>query len=464
MYDIRGAAGKDLNEDTVEAIGWAFAELTMAGGNKKFVVGGDTRASTPLLKKALIKGLTSHSCDVIDIGLSTSPLVYFCVAFWNAAGGVNVTGSHNPPDQNGLKLIGPRAVPLAGDKIKQLFYIAKDRLVKKNRLEPGEVTKNEPGEEYIEFVRNYVSNKCGNPVKGYKVVVDSGNGVAGLFAPELFQRMGCDVIKLFHELKGVPDRGSDPTEQKNLGVLRATVKKTGASLGLAFDGDGDRLGVIDSEGKQIESEYMLIILAREFLRRHPGATVLYDVRCSSNVPKDILRHGGKPYMYKSGHSLIKQEMDKKHILLGGEGSGHMFFGEDYWGVDDAIIAAAEIIAIVSNSGKPIQEHFADLAKMASSPEFRPRTTNTLKHEISAKVGQILKAKYPVSEVDGTRVDFGNGWALIRPSNTDDQIIVRSEAETTERLRQINGEIYKILSLYLPPEQLVEIREFMTKPK
>jgi phosphomannomutase/phosphoglucomutase len=389
-------------------------------------------------------------------------LVYFCVASWNTTGGVNVTGSHNPPDQNGLKLIGRRAIPLTSEKIQQVYQIAKDKFAKRARQKPGEVTEEEPGEAYLEFIRKYVGKKSGSPVAGYKIVVDCGNGAACQFAPELFQRMGCDVIELFCEMKSIPDRGMDPTVPQNLATLRKRVLETGASLGVAFDGDGDRLGVVGSDGIQIDSEYILIILAREFLRRNPGATVLYDVRCSSNVSKDISRHGGNPYMYKTGHSLIKQEMDRKRILLAGEGSGHIFFGEDYWGVDDAIIAAAELITIVSNSGRPIEAHFADLPKMAPSPEFRIRADDSIKSDISNKVGQELKSKYPVSEVDGARADFGDGWALVRPSNTDSQIIVRAEAESIERVRQILKEVESLLSKYLPSKALDSIREFINR--
>ena len=461
-YDIRGVAGTDLTESNVEAIGWAVAELITRDRPAKFVVGGDSRQSTPELKKALIKGITGNGGEVIDIGLATSPLVYFCVASWNAAGGVNVTGSHNPPEQNGLKLVGPRAQPLSSQEIQQVYQLARGGFPIRTRRQPGQETEQSPAEEYLEFVFDYIGRKNGRPPAGYKVVVDCANGTAGLFAPELFRRLGCEVIELYCELKSVPERGSDPAVADNLKVLQKKVLASGASLGVAFDGDGDRLGIVGSDGSHIASEFGLVILARDFLRRHPGATVLFDVRCSANVSRDILKHGGNPYMYKTGHSLIKREMDRKGILLGGEGTGHIFFGEDYWGVDDGLIAAAAITAIVSNSGKPVETHLDDLPEMALSPDFRIEVAEARKRDVSTKVGEELRAKYPSVDVDGIRADFGDGWALVRPSNTEANIVVRAEAETPERLRQILVEVEDIFSRYLPAGALAKIHEFRTE--
>jgi phosphomannomutase/phosphoglucomutase len=460
-YDIRGQAGTDLTEASVEAIGWAIAVLVAGEIPGSFVIGGDSRQSTPTLKEALIRGITGAGSDVVDIGLATSPLVYYGTAEWQATGGVNVTGSHNPPQQNGLKVTRSRAMPLSSEEIQQVYRLARDDYPSRAARKPGEVIRRQPADEYLKFVAGYVTEKNGSLPAGYKVVVDCGNGTAALVAQELFHRLGCEVVELFGELKAYPDRGSDPTIAENIRTLRAGVPEYGADLGVAFDGDADRISIVGSDGRQIAAEYALLILARDMLGRHPGATVLFDVRCSANVPKDITAHGGHPYMYKTGHSLIKREMNRLGIMLAGEGSGHIFFGEDYYGVDDGLIAAAAVTAIAANSGMPVEALLKDLPSMALSPDFRIKVPEADKYRLAAEIGAELKKRYTAVEVDGIRADFGGGWALVRASNTEANIVIRAEAETGVRLREILSEVESAFIRHLPAEALNKLREYIS---
>ena len=466
-YDIRGVAEPssnghlpDLNDGAVDAIGRGFAELLRHQATGSLVIGGDNRRSTERIRGVLTKALLNAGWSVIDIGLSTSPLLYYCVAAWGAAGGVNVTGSHNPPHHNGLKLIGPGAIPISSDEIQQIY-----RLATTNGFEgaavSGTLLRRDPRDEYVTFLRDYVERKNGLVQPPFPVVVDGANGVASLVAPDLLRSVGCEVTELYCDLDSdFPNRGLDPTDARNLTALQSEVVTRGAKLGFAFDGDGDRVAIVDESGVMIESEYVLILLARDLLSRVPGATVLYDVRCSSNVPRDIAEHGGVPYMFKSGHSLIKREMRDKRILLGGEGSGHMFFGEEYWGVESGILAAAKVASILSQSETPLAEHFGNLPRMSGSPEFRIEISDDEKFDIAKRVGVLLKENGPTSEVDGVRVDFNGGWALVRASNTNPEIIVRAEAEDRSSLRAILHSVLEAFPSSVSADALHELRAFV----
>ncbi len=469
-YDIRGVAepsgdaqAPDLNDAAVKAIGGGFAEILGHQATGSLVIGGDNRRSTERIRTVLTEALRNAGWSVVDIGLSTSPLLYYCVAAWGAAGGVNITGSHNPPHHNGLKLIGPGAIPISSDEIQEIYHLATTKEFGTSSR-TGELERRDPREEYVAFLRDYVERMNGLVQQEFPVVVDGANGVASLVAPDLLRRVGCQVTELYCDLNSdFPNRGLDPTDARNLTALRSEVLKTGARLGFAFDGDGDRVAIVDESGVMAESEYVLILLARDLLSRVPGATVLYDVRCSSNVPRDIVEHGGVPYMFKSGHSLIKREMRDKQILLGGEGSGHMFFGEDYWGVESGILAAAKIASILSQSETPLADQFGNLPRMSGSPEFRIEISDDEKFQVANEVGTALKVKGPTSEVDGVRVDFNGGWALVRASNTNPEIIVRAEAQDHASLREILQTVTEAFSEYASADVLHELRDFVARP-
>jgi phosphomannomutase/phosphoglucomutase len=456
-YDIRGRAGPDLNETVAEVVGQAFGTLISANGSNKVAVGSDNRLSSPSLTAAIIRGLISSGCQVLDIGLATSPLLYFTVAHDRLAGGISITGSHNPPEENGFKLIGPGGIPLSSDEIQEVR-----RRIERSDFSVGRgaVEEYDAGEPYLSFITDYVLGKNGPVLPKTKIVVDGGNGVASLFAPKLLRSLGAEVIEQYCDLDGrFPNRGLDPADERNLAPVADRVLAVGADFGFAFDGDGDRLGMVDEAGTRYPAEYVVILLARDFLSRHPGQRVLFDVRASQIVEMDIASHGGIPYMYKTGHSLIKREMRDRGIGFAGEASGHMFFGEDYFGIDDALIAAGKVASIVSNSRATVREHFADLPRFASSPEFQIPADDASKFDIARRVGDYFRSRYQTVDIDGARVKFEQGWALIRASNTNPVLILRCEARDEVALSSILSELSPVLSNYLSDGALAPLREY-----
>jgi phosphomannomutase/phosphoglucomutase len=442
-YDIRGVAGTDLIPQTSELLGRGYGTLIRRISGPRVAVGRDNRPSSEELQRAFMRGAAAAGCQVIDIGLSLSPMLYFAVCYLGLDGGVNVTGSHNPVQYNGFKLTARDAVPVAEDEIQEIRRIieagAFDARAAQARVETRSIA-----EDYLREVSSRVKLH-----RSLKVVLDTGNGTAGLFAPQLFQRLGCQVIELFCESDGTfPHHLPDPEVEEYLEDLKSEVVRQGADFGIAIDGDGDRLGVIDEKGQRHEADEVLILLARDFLRRHPGERVIMDVKCSQVLVDDVKAHGGQPVMWKTGHSLLKKKMREDGILLGGEVSGHMFFKEDWYGFDDALLASAKLMEFVSREPLPISAHWRGLPQVASTPELKAPVPDEEKFEVVEKVAAHFKSRYPDSlDIDGLRIRFPDGWGLVRASNTNPYLTLRFEAPTQERLEEIKREVYSVLSGY-----------------
>ena len=341
-YDVRGLVGSDITPDVFRLVGSAYGTLIRRNGGRRIAVGQDNRRSSDALKAAFVEGVLATGLDVVDIGLVPTPILYFATAHWKLDGGANVTGSHNPIEYNGVKMVHPGAAPLTEEEIQRLR-----RLAERNDFERGRGTlaARSPREDYFATVSRLVK-----PARRLKVVVDAGNGVAGLYAPDLLRRIGCEIVELHCESDGsFPNHLPDPEDAENVVDLQARVVEVGADLGVAYDGDADRVGIIDERGARHEADLILILLARDLLARYPGAKVVFDVKSSQSLVEDIRAHGGTPVMWKTGHSHLKRKMREDGILLGGEVSGHMFFAEDYYGVDDGILASCKVIEIAARA-------------------------------------------------------------------------------------------------------------------
>ena len=436
-YDIRGKFGGGITPEVAETLGRAFGTYIQntTGGNE-IAAGRDGRASGPELKAALMHGLASTGCTVYDIGMSTSPALYFAVGHWNLPGGVNVTGSHNPPDENGFKLVGEGNRPIAGDEIQRVKEVidAGDF-----RSGDGKVVERDVMRQYFDWLRRHTT--LSRPLR---VAVDTGNGVAGLYAPPLLKELGCDVIELHTELDDTfPHHLPDPQMPENVVDLQAKVRESGADIGLAFDGDGDRLGVIDERGERHEADYVLAVLARGLLAEQPGATIIVDIKSSQPVVDDIRAHGGKPVPWRTGHSFIKMKMREAQAPLAGEASGHLFYKENFYS-DDALFAACQLLTILTKGDAPLSQLFAAIPHWFASPELRVPCSDETKWDVIAAVAADLRDRYPSDEIDGIRVTFPDGWALVRASNTGPNLTMRFEARSAERLEAIESEMLAAL--------------------
>jgi phosphomannomutase / phosphoglucomutase len=441
-YDIRGVVGETLTPATVYALGRAIGSEAEVRGQQRMVVGRDGRISGPQLVHALIEGLRASGRDLIDIGVVPTPVLYFATQHFKTGSGVMLTGSHNPPDYNGLKImVGNDTLALEAIQGLRRRIEAGDYVPGKGKLQSVDVAP-----AYIERISQEVK-----PVRPLKVVVDCGNGAAGEVAPRLFRALGSKVLELYCEIDGrFPHHHPDPSQVENLADLIAKVKEERADLGLAFDGDGDRLGVVDSRGYIIWPDRQLMLFTMDLLSRHPGATVLYDIKCSRHLHRIILEHGGQPLMWKTGHSLIKAKMKETGALLGGEMSGHIFFKERWFGFDDALYAAARLIEILSTEQRTSAEVFAALPETVSTPELR---IEMAEGEHFRFMERLLKhaqfAEATITTIDGLRVDFRDGWGLVRPSNTTPSLILRFEADNASALARIQN-IFRQLMLTLDP--------------
>ena len=440
-YDIRGKTATSLTPPVAEAIGRAFGSSVIDKGGREVALGMDNRKSSPGLRDAFAAGLMATGCDVVHLGLSTSPLMYFTVAHSGLDAGVNVTGSHNPPDENGLKLVGKGAIPIAGGEIMALGRAAAAGAF---RSGSGASRSLDPKADYYSHIRSATDLK-----RTYKLVVDTGNAVGGLFAPQFLRDLGCEVIELFSELDDTfPNHLPDPQMPENMVDLQKKVRETGADLGIAFDGDADRIGVVDEKGERYDADYVVMVLARDVLERHPGGEVVLDTKASQALVDDITKHGGKPLLWKTGHSLIKLKMREDKAPLGGEASGHIFYQENYY-LDDALFAACKLMTYLSKTGKPLSEQFAGVPKWYATPEIRVACPDNVKGLVVQQVAGVLRAKYPALEIDGIRVTMPGGWAGIRQSNTGPNITLRFEADSPQRLTAIQHEIESILAPLLP---------------
>ncbi len=439
-YDVRGKVGEDLTPEVLRLIGRAYGSLIKRKGGRTIALGQDNRVASIELKTAFAEGVLASGISIVDIGLSPTPVLYFATAHWNLDGGANVTGSHNPIEYNGVKMVHAGAVPLTEEEIQGLRST-----IETQRFEcgSGSVTSRDPREEYFVTIQRLVKLD-----RRPTVVVDCGNGVAGLYAPELLRRLGCEVVELYCELDGrFPNHLPDPEMEENTRDLQARVGAARADLGIAFDGDADRMGLVDEKGRRHEADLILILLARDFLARHPGAKVLFDVKSSQRLVEDIRAHGGVPVMYKTGHSLLKLKMREEGILLGGEVSGHMFFAEDYFGVDDGILASAKVLEVLSRLPRPVSSHFDALPHLYATPELKAPCPDEEKFRVVTELLREFKAKYETIDIDGARVIFPGGWALVRASNTNPYLTLRFEARTTAELEEMKRIVFEALSRY-----------------
>jgi len=440
-YDVRGLVGRDINPDVFREVGRAYGTLIRRNGGRRIAVGRDNRLSSNDLKVGFVDGVRAAGIDVVDIGPSTTPILYFATAHWKLDGGANITGSHNPIEYNGVKMVHPGAAPLSEDEIQALRTT-----IERGDYEQGNGTLSErsPREDYFDTIARIVQ-----PSRRLKVVVDAGNGVAGLYGPELLRRIGCEVTELYCESDGsFPNHLPDPEDERNVEDLKAKVVEVGADLGIAYDGDADRVGVIDERGQRHEADLILILLARDLLGRHPGAKIVFDVKSSQALVDDIRQHGGVPIMWKTGHSHLKRKMRDDGILLGGEVSGHMFFAENYYGVDDGILASCKIIDLTARATESLSRIFASIPHLRATPELKAPCSDGEKFRVVEEVTRELKRRYETIDTDGARVIFpGRGWGLVRASNTNPYLTLRFEARTDHEIDEMKREIYAVLRHY-----------------
>ena len=440
-YDIRGIVGKDLTPESVTSIGKAIGTYIRRGNGKNMILGRDVRSSSVEFCNILSKALNSTGCNVIDIGMVPTPVLYFALHHFNADGGVMITGSHNPPEFNGFK-ISQGFHSLYGEKVQEL-----KGLIEVNDFEVGTGTTQEQPvlAEYMEKICSILEIP-----RKIKVVVDGGNGCFGIVGPELLKKLGQTPIELFSEPDGTfPNHHPDPTVSEHLTDLIEKVRLENAELGIGFDGDADRIGVVDEKGNILWGDQLLTIFARDILSRNPGATIVGEVKCSQNLYKDIKKHGGVPVMAAAGHSLIKNKMRETGALLAGEMSGHICFADNYYGFDDAIFAACRVLQIVAQSNKKVSEMLADLPATAYTPEIRIDCPDNQKFKIVRELTEIFREKYEVIDIDGVRVNFDDGWALIRASNTQPVLVLRLEAVNKERLKELVAVIKNQTDKYKP---------------
>ena len=447
-YDIRGTTPVTLDEAMAEALGLAFGTQALALGEQMVAVGRDGRLSGPALSAALMRGLVAAGVEVIDIGLATTPMLYFA-AHTLCSSGIQVTGSHNPRDDNGFKMV------LAGRAIHGEDIQSLRRMIEAEswqRREGGRVRAHDVLPAYRERIAGDV--KLARPMK---IVVDCGNGVAGASAPDIFRAIGCEVIELFSEVDGnFPNHHPDPSKPDNLRDVIAALQRTDAELGLAFDGDGDRLGIVTKEGNNIFPDRQMMLFAQDVLARVPGGTIVYDVKCSQRLAPAIEAAGGVPMMFKTGHSLVKARMKEVDSPLGGEMSGHIFFKERWFGFDDGTYAGCRLLEILSRSADPSAVLNA-LPTSHSTPELNVACAEGEPHRLAAELqagaAAVFGAPAQVSTIDGLRVDWPDGFGLIRASNTTPVLVLRFEGHTPAALQRIEAEMLALLRRVKPDAQI-----------
>jgi phosphomannomutase / phosphoglucomutase len=428
-YDIRGIADRDFDADFAHRLGLTFGTLALERGATRVGVGRDCRLTSEGYARALVDGIRSSGLGVVDLGVCPTPLVYFSLFHWRLDGGIQITGSHNPADYNGFKVcLGTEA--LHGGQIQDL----------RRRLEAGQFRRGTGDVEHrpvIPAYQDYVVENVGRIARDVRVVVDAGNGTAGPVAPAIYRRLGVQVRELFSDMDGrFPNHHPDPTVEDNMRALIATVREERAELGIAFDGDADRIGVVDATGRIVWGDELLLLYARDVLSRTPGATVVSEVKCSQRLYDDIARHGGTAIMWKAGHSLLKAKMKETGALLGGEMSGHIFFKERYFGFDDAIYAGARLLEILGRTGKTVAELLADLPPAVTTPEIRVDCPDDVKFRVADAVRDRFRRQgCDIVDVDGVRVRFPHGWGLLRASNTQPVLVMRFEATSAEDLAE-----------------------------
>src|SRR6266568_4840963 len=439
-YDVRGKVGIDILPEVFSEVGRAYGTLVRRRGGRTVAIGMDNRTTSPPLKEAFAEGMLSTGLDVVDIGVNHTPLLYFAVAHWRLDGGATVTGSHNPVSDNGVKMVHAEAAPLREEEIQGLLTTIRAGDFERGQ---GKRTVRSPREDYFTAITERVK-----VARKLRVVVDAGNGIAGSFAPELLRRLGCEVTELYCESDGTfPNHLPDPEMEENVRDLVAKVVETRADVGIAYDGDADRMGVIDDRGRRHEADLILALLARDLLTRHPGAPVVFDVKCSQALVDDVLAHGGQPVMWKTGHSHLKRKMRDDGILLGGEVSGHMFFGENWYGVDDGILASCKILELIARDPRPVSAHFDGLPHFHSTPELKAPCPDDKKFGVIGELAADFKRRYESIDIDGVRILFPDGWGLVRASNTNPYLTLRFEGKSTAAVDRMKAEVYAALQRY-----------------
>ena len=436
-YDIRGIADKELLDPEVELIGRALATHLIRQSGRLLCLGRDCRLSGQRIHDALLKGMLAAGADVLDIGVGPTPLLYFSAVHFKANGAIMITGSHNPAEYNGLKTVCGSGT-LHGEQIQQVL-----KLIQTNDFESGAGTVKDV-DAATPYVNEVAAQFSALPRK-VKVVFDAGNGTAGPTLHRILERLNIEPIELFFEMDGrFPNHHPDPTVVSNLAQLQEAVRKNKAELGIAFDGDSDRIGAVDENGAVIYGDMLMLIYGREILTRKPGATFIGEVKCSQIMYDKLAELGGNPIMYKTGHSLIKAKMKEEHAELAGEMSGHMFFADRYFGFDDALYAACRLIEIVANSGKPLSHQMDGIPKLVSTPELRVDCPDEKKFQVVAKVADTVRKRYKVVDVDGVRAIFEQGWGLVRASNTQPVLVMRFEATSDKLLSDYRSELEGIV--------------------
>jgi len=454
-YDIRGIVGEELDEGVAAAVATAYAAQLQARGESEVIVGRDNRRSSPALAGTVIEALSRAGCRVVDVGMVVTPVFYFARIHYGIEGGVMVTASHNPPHFNGFKLASGFGT-MYGEEIQELrraaegmAQVAAGAGTSAGRAAGKVVTRNvvtrrRPNGAYLRDLTGRL--KLGP--RRLRVAVDCGNGTAGQIAPALLERLGCEVVPLYCDPDpSFPNHHPDPVQPANLRDLTAAVRRERADLGVAFDGDGDRLGVVDERGHVLWGDIVMVLFWREVLAKHPGAEALIEVKCSQALYEEVERLGGRPSFHRTGHSLIKARMREIGAPFAGEMSGHMFFADEYYGYDDALYAAGRLLRILSNTDRTLSELVADVPRYPSSPETRVDCPDEDKFRVVEELRESFRRRYPVIDVDGARVIFPDGWGLVRASNTQPALVLRCEARTTGALAEIAAALSEALARY-----------------
>lgn len=431
-YDIRGIVGASLTDDTVGTLARAIGTFLKRNGSTRIAIGYDARESSPRFCDLLTTGLNEVGCDVVHIGRVPTPVLYHTVFTQNVDGGVMITGSHNPPDHNGFKIcLGKHT--LFGSQIQEIREIAMGESPAGGK-HVGRIGRLEVLDSYITDIISRIS--LGE--RKLHAVIDAGNGMGGVTAVPVYKKLGIGLTELFTEPDSTfPNHHADPTVEENLQDLIAKVIETGADVGLAFDGDADRIGIVDETGRVIWGDELMVLFSREILKHRPGSTIIAEVKCSQTLFDDIENHGGVGLMWKAGHSIIKAKMKETGAALAGEMSGHIFFEDRFYGFDDACYAGARLLEILSNTDKPLSELLADLPKTFATPEIRIECSDETKFDVAAKIAEHFQfLGHEVNAIDGARITFEHGWGLVRPSNTQALLVLRFEADTATHLAEI----------------------------
>ncbi|MGD8846634.1 MAG: phosphomannomutase/phosphoglucomutase [Desulfobacteraceae bacterium] len=436
QYDIRGVAGKDMTEEDVKAIGRGIGTYLSRQGNTYIAVGRDCRQTADRYSEQLIAGLTQTGCRVVNIGMCPTPVAYFAIRHLKTQGCVMVTASHNPPEYNGFKICSG-VDSVYGEQIQKIReMIDNEDFVQGS----GNVESYEILPPYVEYILDNITLE-----RPLRLGVDGGNGTGGLTAIPILKNLGCELHELYTDPDGTfPNHEADPTVAENMTDLIALVKEKQLDVGIGYDGDADRIGVVDADGTMIYGDQLMILFSREILSRKPGATFISEVKCSQTMYDDITKNGGRAIMWKTGHSMIKQKMKEVKAELAGEMSGHIFFSDRYLGYDDAVYATCRLLEILASTGKSVGQLLADVPKTFNTPEIRVECPDAIKFDVVEKVTDYFRSRQEVIDIDGARVLFGDGWGLVRASNTQPALVLRFEALSKERLDVIRETVESAL--------------------